>query len=352
MKILLYTYDILKIGGIETSFYNLARHLTSMGHSVGVRYSVVSDMQRDRYKKAGIDIRFEGKEICDVLIVGSIWKRPRNIMAKLTVQQVHADWSDTFWNGAPSAVAMVKKASPEVDLFAAVSESSANFVRKITDKPVTVMYNLAPEAREIKKVKHDGVNIAAFTRMTTEKGKANYEALRDKMQELGIKHDLRVYNTGDAPSGWNEFEPVPDITTEFADIDYVASLADTESFGYTIAEANSCGVPCIIKKANSTLEFHDATFNIILDDIKKLTADMLQRRRKLTYTLREKTERSVNEAANLFDTMAKDRVTLKATRGFRDMTAKKQRRTGEIFTVPKDRANVLLKNSIKIVTTI
>lgn len=349
MKVLLYTYDIMKIGGIETSFYMLAQYLKEKGYDVGVRYSVIAPMQLKRYKDAGIYIKRQQVETCDILFVGSVWRRPKQIRARVVVQQAHADWSDSFWGDSHSGIKLITSASNDCDLFAPVSKSSATFVERYTDKPILVMNNLAPTATKIEQIKHKKLVVAAFTRMTTEKGLKNYEALRDRLKELKIDAELRVYTTGDAPDGWKAFEPVPDIRTEFPQIDFVASLADTESFGYTIAEANSCGIPVIIKRSNSTEEFFDEDSNVIVDSTTDLELKDLRRTISIDYKLRKQTEKSIDQGMKTIEKLVKNKVILKSNRTFYDVKAKKQRLAGEIFTVSTKRAKELLGNTIKLV---
>ena len=270
------------------------------------------------------------------------------IAAKLTVQQIHADWTDKFWNGAGSGLKMINRADNNVDTYACVSESSAVFVRKATKKQVIVMNNLAPVKSVVKRYKGDKVVFGAFTRMTSEKGLKNYQAFRERVLELGINAEFKVFTSGDAPVGWEYNEPVKDIRTVFSGIDYVVSLADTESFGYTIAEANSCGIPCVIKRCNSTKEFFSDKDNLILDDVQDFDKKSLKLKVS-SYTLRERTEASVDEAMAIFKRMIKGRQLLKVRRSYWDIKAKKQRGVGEVFAADKERAKELLSNKNNIV---
>ena len=348
MKILLYTSDIQKVGGIETSFFELAKFLKSNNYDVGVRFKVINPMQLERYKEAGIDVRHEVPEICDILIIGSIWRRPKMINAKLTVQGVHADWSDSYWDGAASAINMISSVNKEVDIFACVSKSSAEFVKRIATKPVIVMHNLAPEKTSIKRSKSDTIRFGAFTRMTAEKGLKNYQEFRKHVKSLGIKAEFNVWTPGEAPAGWEKQEPIPDIRTAFPNIDMVVSLADTESFGYTIAEANSCGVPCIIKRTNSTSEFFSDKDNLILSTMSDFSRKDLDRKIK-GYKLRNETEENVLEAIKSFEELADKKCTIRAVRKFTDLQERRERYGGEIFSVTIERAKELLSNEIKIV---
>lgn len=348
MKILLFTHDLSTIGGIETSFFQLAQYLKQSGHNVGVRFGVSSSLQLQRYKEAGIDISQERNEACDILIIGSIWRQPKMIAAKLTVQQIHADWSDKFWNGAGSGLQMINRADNNVDMYACVSESSAVFVRKATNKQVIVMNNLAPAKSVVKRSKGNKVVFGAFTRMTAEKGLKNYQAFRERVLELGINAEFKVFTSGDAPDGWEHNEPIKDIRTVFSGVNYVVSLADTESFGYTIAEANSCGIPCIIKRCNSTKEFFSDKDNLILDDVQDFDKKSLNLKVS-SYTLRERTEASVDDAMAMFKGIIKGRQLLKVRRSYWDVKAKKQRGIGEVFAADKERAKELLSNKNNIV---
>ena len=270
------------------------------------------------------------------------------INAKLIVQGVHADWTDSYWNGAASGLNMVSRADKEVDIFACVSKSSAEFVKRIATKPVIVMNNLAPAKSVVKRSKSDKVVFGAFTRMTAEKGLKNYQEFRERVKSLGIKAEFNVWTPGEAPTGWEKHEPIPDIRTALKDVDMVVSLADTESFGYTIAEANSCGIPCIIKRTNSTSEFFSDKDNLILDDVQDFDKKSLKLKVS-SYTLRERTEASVDEAMAMFKRIIKCRQMLKVRRPYWDIKAKKQRGIGEVFSVTKERAKELLSNKIKIV---
>jgi hypothetical protein len=348
MKILLFTYDLSTIGGIETSFFQLAQYLKQSGHSVGVRFGVSSPLQLQRYKEVGIDISQERNETCDVLIIGSVWRQPKMIAAKLTVQQIHADWTDKFWNGAGSGLQMIHTADNNVDIYACVSESSASFVRKATKKQVIVMNNLAPVKSVVKRSKGDKVVFGAFTRMTAEKGLKNYQAFRERVLELGINAEFKVFTSGGAPDGWEHNEPIKDIKTVIGGVDYVVSLADTESFGYTIAEANSCGIPCIIKRCNSTKEFFSDKDNLILDDVQDFDKKSLKLK-VTSYKLREMTEASVDGAIAMFKGMVKGKQILKVRRSYWDIKARKQRGIGEVFAADKERAKELLSNENNIV---
>ena len=348
MKILLFTHDLSTIGGIETSLFQLAQYLKQSGHNVGVRFGVSSSLQLQRYKEAGIDISQERNEACDILLIGSIWRQPKMIAAKLTVQQIHADWTDEFWNGAGSGLQMINRADNNIDIYACVSESSAVFVRKATNKQVIVMNNLAPSKSVVKRSKGNKVVFGAFTRMTAEKGLKNYQAFRERVLDLGINAEFKVFTSGDAPDGWEYNEPVKDIRTVFSGVDYVVSLADTESFGYTIAEANSCGIPCIIKRCNSTKEFFSDKDNLILDDVQDFDKKSLNLKVS-SYMLRERTEASVDEAMAIFIGIVKGRQLLKVRRAYWDIKAKKHRGIGEVFAADKERAKELLSNDIKIV---
>lgn len=348
MHIILYTYDISKIGGIETSFFNLANYLKDNGHRVSIRYNVISKMQSERYAESGIDAQRVHKEVCDVLFIGSIFKQPNLIYARLTIQQCHADWSDSFWNGAGSAMMMIKRSGLTADIFAAVSQSSANFVSKVTAKPVIVMNNLAPQQSKMKRSKNKVLVFAAFTRMTSEKGLDNYQQFRDRIESLNIKAEFRVYTSGEAPAGWVAYSPVQDIRTEFTDVDFVCSLADTESFGYTIAEANSCGVPCIIKRTNSTAEFFDSDSNVILESMNDLKPDHLKTRVK-AYTLRESTEKSVEKTIAMAEKLIVSKTIVKCLRTFYDIKSKVNRSAGSVFAVDNKRAKQLAGNEVRIV---
>ena len=348
MKILLFTHDLSTIGGIETSFFQLAQYLKKSGHNVGVRFGVSSSLQLQRFREAGIDISQERNEVCDILLIGSVWRRPKMINAKLIVQGVHADWTDSYWNGAATAINMISNANKEVDIFACVSKSSAEFVKRIATKPVIVMNNLAPAKSVVKRSNGDKVVFGAFTRMTAEKGLKNYQAFRERILELGINAEFNVWTPGEAPTGWKKQEPIPDIRTALKDIDMVVSLADTESFGYTIAEANSCGIPCVIKRTNSTSEFFSDKDNLILDDVQDFDKKSLKLKVS-SYTLRERTEASVDEAMAMFKGIIKCRQLLKVTRTYWDIKAKKQRGIGEVFAADKERAKELLSNENNIV---
>ena len=348
MKILLFTHDLSTIGGIETSFFQLAQYLKKSGHNVGVRFGVSSSLQLHRYKEAGIDISQERNETCDVLLIGSVWRQPKMITAKLTVQQIHADWSDKFWNGAGSGLQRIHTADSNVDMYACVSESAASFVRKATKKQVIVMNNLAPVKSVVKRSKGDKVVFGAFTRMTAEKGLKNYQAFRERVLDLGINAEFKIFTSGDAPDGWEHNEPVKDIKIVFSGVDYVVSLADTESFGYTIAEANSCGIPCIIKRCNSTKEFFSDKDNLILDDVQDFDKKSLKLKVS-SYTLREGTEASVGEAMSIFNGMINSKQILKVRRPYWDIKSRKQRSIGEVFSADKERAKELLNNEHNIV---
>lgn len=350
MKILLYTNDINVIGGIETSFYNLAIYLASLGHTVGVRYNTCDPTRLHYFRDSGIDIQREHNEACDILLVGSIWKRPAYIHARLIVQQCHADWSDDFWHGAPQALSMIRKATPEVDMFTGVSSSAAKWVRARTTKPVIVMNNLAPKRHLIANKQHKGLVFAAFTRMTSEKGRANYVTFQHRVEELGVKAKFLVYTNGDAPDGWMKRQPVNDITSELAGIDWVCSLADTESFGYTIAEANAAGVPAVIMRAHSTPEFF-GDGNLILDkpdgfDKSDLTPTVPP------YRLRAKSERSIKAAINYFEKQLPERCIMLVMRQFKDKQAKVLRRYGETFICSPERRDELLGNRYHIVRSL
>lgn len=68
-----------------------------------------------------------------------------------------------------------------------------------------------------------------------------------------------------------------------------------------------------------------------------------------SYTLREKTEASVEEAMAMFKGMVKGKQILKVRRSYWDIKVRKQRGIGEVFAADKERAKELLSNENNIV---
>lgn len=346
-KILLFTNDINKIGGIETGFYNMALFLKANGYDVGVRYHKADRFQIEKFMQSGISIEHDKPESCDIVIFGSAWALSKNITAKVVAQQIHANWSDDFWGNQSYAITAIKANSPTTDVFLPVCESTVDYIKKYTDKEVYPMYNIAPAPKKIQHTS-DKLVIAAFTRMTHEKGKDNYVALANRLKELGFDAELRVYTNGDAPNGWNIHEPVKDISEELCDVTFVASLSDTESFGYTIAEANSCGIPCIIKRCKSTNEFFDESSNIIIDNISEINAKMLRKKYKISYGIDKKSRKSVLDIVEKLEIIAEQRCIIKVMKNFYDMETGKNRKRYEIFSTTRTRADELLKHEANI----
>lgn len=272
MKVIIYTGDQPKLGGVETLNKNLCKRLSQYYDVTFVCDwgNLKSLIEISKYAKVIIN---KGQEIKgDICIHAQAWtKKPQNIKAKRHVQMIHGDYE---W--MKNALNYTYKKDPVITDHVAVGETVSKQFKKMTELDSTVIYNLL----DIDNKPEPVLKLITVTRIAREKGFTRMEKLARILKKAGRKFIWHIYGDGTdrafekkVRQSFADIQEVvfmgvndTDVISYIANSDYLVGLSDAEGFSYSVYEALSVGVPCIItnyKTAQDQIE--DGVNGYILD---------------------------------------------------------------------------------------
>lgn len=250
-RILIYNYDLYKIGGTETFLYNLCKYYkdknivlmyrTGKPEYINLLHEFVEVCQDDGKSYYG----------CDVLIMGSYFASEVNprVNAKQRYQMVHADY-----RGMKQAGWQVNLIKPKDTKFIAVSQTAADGLRSEFGYNSIVQYNILDKTLNEDKP----LVFITLSRATREKGIERIVALCDLFKKCNKKFLWLLCGTVDEQSGQDtkkRIAQIPELLlvppshnnkTLIRCADYLVQLSDTESFCYSAYEALIMGKPIIL----------------------------------------------------------------------------------------------------------
>lgn len=250
-RILIYNYDLYKIGGTETFLLNLCKYYKDK--NIVILYKHASIQALEILHEYAELCRDDGKKRydCDVLIMGNYFSSeiyPR-VRAKQKYQMIHADYRGMKQSGFPIQL----KRPSDVKLIS-VSDIAAAGVKSEFGYDSIVQYNILD-----KKMEEDKPMIfISLTRATREKGIHRIVALCNLFRKQKRKFMWLLCGSAmeQAPElikqqllNMPEVLLIPAHHNNKALIsmaDYLVQLSDTESFCYSAYEALIMGKPVII----------------------------------------------------------------------------------------------------------
>ena len=346
--LLVYQMYISKIGGIETFLYNFFK-LLSKHYDILFVYKEGDLEQIRRYRKYVKCLKFNNQKfICDKYLCVS---NQDNIADRVTslsgeyYDMIHADLSAMHWRYKPH-----KKTTKHI----AVSNIAKKAIEAQDDKPCIVIYNLLDLEKGEKPLM-----IMSAQRVSVEKGEAEMKQFARRLREKG-KPFIWI-NFTDNKVGEEEGilykECVQDIHNYFKAFDYFASFSRTESYGYSLVQAMSYGIPLIVRDIPVLKELgfedgkHGYKINCDLSNIDEII-DKLDKKPKCVYNKLDNYKEWINELGTLnkynsyveeIYKKAKVRARKKFTR-YKDSETGKLRLLDEEWICSYDRAEYLQDN--------
>lgn len=264
--LIIYHNYIPKVGGIETAIYNLAKVLrdtykvticfqSAEANQSLIKYSEVADIKR-------LTDPFERIE-CDVCLIASNHVKPKQIVAKRYLQWIHSDYRKYNLNLVEQQAGVERY----VDQYIAVSAHAGKVAKDLFKiNPVVIQNVLDPE---FKLPEHENIlHLVTNSRISPEKGFKRMVTLAEGFKEAGIRFEWLVFGDNthrpqEMKQTIESFRHIPevifagykeDIRGGLAQADYLVQLSDFEGCPYSVLEALSVGVPCILTKFDSAGE--------------------------------------------------------------------------------------------------
>lgn len=250
-RILIYNYDLYKIGGTETFLFNFCKYYKDK--NIVVMYKTGKPEYINLLHEYVEVCRDDGKTrySCDVLIMGNYFASdiyPR-VTAKQKYQMIHADYHGMKQSGWP-----IQLSKPSDVKFIAVSDVAAQGLKTEFGYKSLVNYNILDKDLGEERP----LTFITLSRATREKGIHRIIALCKLFKEYNKKFLWLLCGTI-AEQSENEtirqIKEIPEIMlippnhnnkALIAVSDYLVQLSDTESFCYSAYEALIMGKPVIV----------------------------------------------------------------------------------------------------------
>jgi glycosyltransferase involved in cell wall biosynthesis len=250
-RILIYNYDLYKIGGTETFLYNLCKYYKDK--NIVLVYKTGKPEYINLLQNLVPVFRDDGirRYTCDVLLMGNYFGSevcPR-VTAKQKYQMVHADYT-----GMKEAGWKIQLKRPDKTKFISVSDTTAGGLKREFGYDSIVQYNILD--KEIDKDKP--LVFISLTRATREKGIDRIIKLCQLFKKYNKKFVWLLCGTIAEQCSVDTkkqidnipeiilISPSPNNKLLINTADYLVQLSDTESFCYSAYEALIMGKPVII----------------------------------------------------------------------------------------------------------
>jgi glycosyltransferase involved in cell wall biosynthesis len=229
-----YFYNINKIGGIETFFYQLAKKYND--YDITIYYKVGDAEQIKRLSRYIRVVQFKNQTIrCEKAFFNFNLDIIDNVEANEYVQILHGDYK---------AMKIAPNTHKKINKYIGVSQVACDSFKEMTGKEAHVVYNPI-QVDAPKKV----LNLVSATRLTKEKGKSRIEKLAKILDDHKIPYIWLIF-TNDVKAINNPnviyMKPRLDIQNYISNADYLVQLSDNEGYCYSVIESLLLGTPVIV----------------------------------------------------------------------------------------------------------
>lgn len=240
-----YQHNVLRIGGVETFIYELARKYKDRDLTVYYSYGDADQLRRlSRYVRV---VKYDGQRIqCDRAFFNYNLSIIDNVEAREYIQIVHADFAcDYYKNYKPIQDERINK-------YYAVSENSRRSFEKLTGHACGLAYNpitIDDEPRVMR--------LISAQRLSPEKGGKRLEQMIRVLDRERIPYEWTIYSTerlNVASPNVIYKAPVLDIRKYIKSADYMVLLSDSEGFSYGLYEALCMRTPVVMSRLPITDE--------------------------------------------------------------------------------------------------
>lgn len=336
-KNVFYFANLNKIGGVETFYWYLAQKYQDW--DIVIIYKTGDDKQINRLRNFVRVIKFTGQVIkCERAFFNYNTDIIEYIEADEYFQVVHGDYK---------AMRIKPFVPPKINSVLGVSKQVCQTYEELTGRKVELSYNPIMVEKP-KKV----LNLISATRLTVEKGKDRMVKFGQILEGNNIPYVWTIF-TDDRNEIKNENiiyrTPRLDILDFIADADYLVQLSNTEGYGFSVVEALCVGTPVIVTDCPVFRELgvNDKNGFILDFDLKDVPVKAIYKGLpKFDYKPKaDRWDELLAKGESSYKKELKTKVDVVCIREFFDMEAGFIKRTvGEVFTVNKIRADVLIDN--------
>ncbi len=284
-EITIYQEWIPIVGGIETATYTLAKLFVINGYKTTLYFKgCENECEVLKYGEHADLIRYEGQPIkTDVFINMSNYQLPADLEAKKKIQIIHSDYEKY-------ALQLLNK--EDIDQYIAVSQNSADVIKRLEGVDVKVIYNLVdPDFKSC-----GGLRLVTNTRISPEKGFDRMLQLCELFKKYKIDFQWLIYGNNsqfpqyevDIKWKFRDFDEVnfmgfkKDIKPGLEWADYLVLLSDFEGCPYAVLEALKLSTPCILSDYKGSKELiRDGVNGYILPMDMEITKAKLERLKKI-----------------------------------------------------------------------
>jgi glycosyltransferase involved in cell wall biosynthesis len=259
IRVAIYTYDQVRIGGIETFHKNWCKRMSKYYDITFYCHRGDPESIAELSQYVNVEI-YNGQEIeTDVFIYGIAWgSLPSKVKAKVGIQMVHGDYE---W--MKKDLHFEYKKMPIVTKHIAVGKNVAEKLKKVTGYEAEVIYNLLDPDVKVERV----LQLISVMRLGHEKGLERMYAMAKELKNKNYKFIWHVFGDGTdlnyVTRMKEKFKAIPEVVfmgtflntaSYVAASDYLVALSKSEGFSYSIYEALQVGTPCIVTDFPSAFE--------------------------------------------------------------------------------------------------
>lgn len=251
-KLLIFSYHINNIGGVETCIRNMAKRLSPYYDITIVYTTPHSDKDQIEWLSKYAKVIQDTKQTLntDICLYASCWGDYPIVNATKKIQMLHADYKFL-----KDVELFTPKFPKDIDVFTAVSKNTQRTAKELFGIDSLLLYNLLDT--NIEKTKP--LKLMTLARVTPYKGFERMIVMCNKLRIKKIPFIWYVYSdnvkndyTTKIMLEFSKFPeviflpPKTNLTAHMSDMDYGVLLSDTEGFPYAVYEFLQLEVPCVI----------------------------------------------------------------------------------------------------------
>jgi len=333
-QVVLWTYETLKVGGIETFIEQFCKNLKD-DYDILVLYEHMDSERLYRLSRMVECVKLEmnTRIKCDTLIVNRITDSiPSQVEAKRTVQMVHTCQMGRY------------ELPKDRDEIVFVSDHAKNTFKG----KGKVIHNFVAEAEK------EHLLLVTASRFTYEKGVQRMETLADALEKVGKSFTWLVYTNDFVKWKNKNIVPMPPsdhVRSIMKRADYTVQLSDEESFCYSVVESLMEGTPVIATRLPvfKELGIINGKNAILLPlDMSHIPMEWIKPKEKSNVIfkydneeVRQKWIKLLGKPHPTHSYIPSELIRVKVIQPFTDLMANCSRRTGERFEASPERVQYL-----------
>lgn len=339
-QVVIFCANTQKIGGVETWLYYWCKNMYKLYDIMVVFSENMDGRQIQRLSEIVQVMRLNNRHIeCDTLINTRITdKIPEEIKAKKIIQMVHGCYSALFNCNI----------QPNRDKVVFVSQACADSYKNVGE--YEVIHNFTYKER-----KNKCLFLITASRFTKEKGGDRMVKLANALRKAEIEFVWFVFSHQETKltEGMVKLPETLNVKDYIAKCDYLVQLSDSEGFGYSIVEALEMGVPVITTPVDvlKELKFNDGQDGYIVPfDMEEPNVERflniptdVSYRGDTNENIRKQWKKLLGDTKPTGDYLKQgNMVKLEIIEGYHDLELGRELRVGEIITMRKARANLIV----------